>query len=114
MNMLDYDSFISNVVNENRKFKIFDVDELLHVKPKLSRASRGRDLGYSEPSSLFEYNLSHLEGDNIYLNGFFNDNVSKLVEWYINRNGINYTITHVYGDTKKIKEWNDFNIQIIE
>jgi hypothetical protein len=114
--MLDYDSFISNIVNENRNFKIFDVDELPYVKPKLSRASRGRDLGYSEPSSLFEYNFSHLEGDNIYFNRFFNDNVSKkkLVEWYINKNGINYTITHVYGDTKKIKEWNHFNIQIIE
>ena len=114
--MIDYDSFISNIVNQNKNFKIIDVDELPLRIPKLKRHSRGRDMGYSEPCSLFEYKLSHLEGENIYFSGYnVNGNVSKeLVEGYINRNGINYTITHVYGDTKELKKWNDFNIEIIE
>ena len=116
MNIVDYDLFISNIVNENKKFKIIDVDQLQCKIPKLKRQSRGKDIGYSEPSILFEYKFSHLDGENIYFSSFnVNGNVSReLVEWYINRKGINYTITHVYGDTKELKKWNDFNIEIIE
>ena len=119
--MMDYDSFIQNIVNEKKKFKIIDIDECIkHDKPQLKRSSRARDIGYSEPSSMFSYKFYHFDGDNIYFEGkhdhsFDNNSLKeRLVEWFVNKNGINYTITHVYGNSNEIKDWKDFITQIIE